>query len=139
MSATSVHASTPTTSARRPVMLRVGLFLCLFLLLLGTLPAVLDFGLNGSGWDVVVIITAVLMPSMTVATLALIPFAWNGRRPPSTAVAVIQIASTLLALPAFVVAIADGLPVFVPIIAAVGILLSLFAALLVIRGAEPTI
>ncbi len=136
MSVATDLTSTSTLPRRRPLSLRVGLFLCLFLPVIATLPAVLDFGLNRTGWDVVVIITAALTSGMTIATVALIPFAWSGRPAPTYVVVVIQLASVLLALPAFVVAFADGLPVLVPVIAAVGILLNLLAAFLVIRGQQ---
>lgn len=115
---------------RHPGTHRTGLFPSLALLLLGTPAAVVDFGLNGTGWDVVVIIIAVVAPSMTVATLALVPFAWNASPAPSYAVAIIQLASILLALPAFAVAVVDGLPP-AAIMATIGVLLNLLAAYLV--------
>ncbi|MDN5725994.1 MAG: hypothetical protein L0G99_08710 [Propionibacteriales bacterium] len=141
MSASSVlPRSSPPISApangspQRPRTLRTGLVLSLLLLVVGAIPAVTDFGLDGSAWDVVVIIAAVIAPSMAIATLLLVPFAWNGKPGPAWAIALIQMASVPFAIPAFLLFGNGEVPLAAPLSATVGALLNLLAAALVLGG-----
>lgn len=92
---TAITASPPL---RRAVPLRIGLVLATLLAVAGAVPALM-IGLDGSAWDPIVIIIAVLSGGVALGTLALVAFAWNGRRGPCIAIIVLQIVSILPALP----------------------------------------
>ena len=94
---TAITASPPL---RRAVPLRIGLVLATLLAVAGAVPALM-IGLDGSAWDPIVIIIAVLSGGVALGTLALVAFAWNGRRGPCIAIIALQIVSILPALPAF--------------------------------------
>ena len=78
---TAITASPPL---RRAVPLRIGLVLATLLAVAGAVPALM-IGLDGSAWDPIVIIIAVLSGGVALGTLALVAFAWNGRRGPCPA------------------------------------------------------
>jgi hypothetical protein len=62
-------------------------------------------------------------------TLVLIPFAWRGSSRAGWAVAILRVVSSLLGLPAFFIA---GIPAPFVIAAAVGILLAIISAVLIL-------
>lgn len=132
MSTTSIPPTSTTTPAARPVPLRIGLVLCAVLLVAAAVPS-LDVGFDGTGWDVVVVVLAVLVPAAAVATVVLVPFAWRGRRRPALAVAWIQLASLLQSVPPLLLP-AGVLPGAAYAAIGAGALLTLVAAALVLVG-----
>lgn len=129
-----MSTTAPIQVARRPVALRAGLVLSVLLALGGTIPAVFDIGFDGTGWDAVVVVVAIVSPLILVATLVLLPSAWRGRRTPALAIAALQIAAILPALPPYLHA-PGQLPPEAAISATVGIVLNLFAVALIVLGA----
>ncbi|WP_448258364.1 hypothetical protein [Microbacterium aurum] len=126
---TAITASPPL---RRAVPLRIGLVLATLLAVAGAVPALM-IGLDGSAWDPIVIIIAVLSGGVALGTLALVAFAWNGRRGPCIAIIALQIVSILPALPAFLLPAEETGPGAV-IGAVIGIALALTACALIIVG-----
>lgn len=125
------HAA-PLPESRRAA-LRTGLVLCMLLTVLATIPAVFDIGFDGSGWDVVVVVVAVLSPALMIATLVFVPFAWKGARRPRIVVAALQVAAMLPALPPFFHPL-GVLPPAANVAALIGICLNALAASLVLVG-----
>lgn len=123
-------------SPRHPLQLRIGLALAAVFTVLNAIPAVSEVGLDGTAWDVLVVFLAIYCPLTALATLALVPLAWNGRRRPAQWVAGIQIASVLALWPPFVLVFVDGIPLMAPISAGATYLLALLAAWLILRGMQ---
>jgi hypothetical protein len=127
------YPTTPTAgTGARLVPLRIGLVLCAVLLVMSAVPA-LDVGLDGSGWDIVVISLAVAVPAAALATLVLVPFAWRGARRPALAVALVQVVSNLQTVPVLLLP-AGTLPAAAVVAVLGGTVLSLVAAGLVLVG-----
>ena len=131
MSTTTIAAP----AARRPVLLRIGLVLAALLCLGGTIPAVFDIGFDGTSWDVVVVLVAIASPAILVATVVLLPFAWNGRRGSSIAIGALQLVGILPAIPPYLHAPGE-LPPEASIFATIGIALNLVAVVLIMRGMQ---
>ena len=113
----------PTTTRTTSIAQRIGL-------VLAALLGVLDIGNAISQWtDNSADPTAWAGAAFGVATLVLIPFAWRGRGGALIAVAVLRILSGLLGLPAFFI---PGVPAPFVIAAAVGIVLAVVAAVLIL-------
>ncbi len=129
--------SRSTQSTYRPIPLRIGLILAAVLTVGGALPAVLDIGFDGSGWDIVVVLVAVASPIIALATLVLVPLSWNGRRGTSIGIIALEIAAILPALPPFFHAPGE-LPAAAPISAAIGITLNLLTVGLIAAGMRRT-
>jgi hypothetical protein len=131
-----MSTTTPVQVARRPVILRIGLVLAALLAVGGTIPAVFDIGFDGTGWDVVVVLVAIISPLILVATVVLLPFAWRGRRAPSLTIIGLQLAAILPALPPYLHAPGE-LPPEAAISATIGIALNLVAVALIALGMQP--
>lgn len=127
---------TPARVTHRLTLVRVGLVLAVLLSIGGAIPAVFDIGFDGTGWDVVVVIVAIVSPLILVATVALVPFAWNGRRTPALVIAALQLAAILPALPPYLHA-PGQLPPEAAISATIGIALNLVTATLIALGMRP--
>lgn len=123
----------PTAVPTRRRSLRIGLVLAALLAVGGAVPAVAEIGFDGTGWDAVVVLVAIVSPAIAVATLVLVPLAWHGRRGPAVAVIALQLAAILPAVPPFLHAPGE-LPASASISAAIGIALNLLAVALVWRG-----
>jgi hypothetical protein len=136
-SATAAPSAAARPRPRHPIALRVGLILAALISVLNAIPA-LDVGLDGSPWDILVIFLAVFCPAIALATLALIPFAWNGRRRPAVWIAALQLAAIIGLLPPFVLVFTDGLPLIAPLSAGITILLEVLVAWLIVHGAMGT-
>lgn len=130
-----MSTATLTRAARRPAALHAGLILAVLLLVGGTIPALLDIGFDGTAWDVVVVLVAIVSPAILVATIVLLPFAWNGRRTPSITVVALQLVAVLPALPPYLHAPGE-LPPEAGIAATIGIALNLVAAALILVGMQ---
>ena len=127
------HApAAPAPRASRTA-LRTGLALCILLTVLPTIPAVFDIGFDGSGWDIVVVVVAVLSPAIMIATLLLVPVAWKGRRRSRIAVAALQVVAMFPALPPFFHPFGVLSPA-ASVAALIGICLNALAASLVVVG-----
>ena len=124
---TSITASPPL---RRAVPLRIGLVLATLLAVAGAVPALM-VGFDGSAWDPIVI--AVVSGGVALGTLAMVAFAWNGRRGPCIAIIALQLVSILPALPAFLLP-AEETGAGAIIGAVIGIALALAACALIIVG-----
>lgn len=136
-SAVAPPAAVTSSRPRHPVALRVGLVMAALISVLNAIPAVFDIGLDGTPWDILVIFLAILCPVIAVATLALVPFAWTGRRRPATWIAVMQLVAIVGLLPAFVLVFTDGLPLIAPLSAGITILLEVLVAWLIVRWMRP--
>lgn len=128
-----MSTTAPVQVARRPVVLRIGLILAALLALGGTIPAIFEIGFDGTGWDVVVVLVAIVSPLILVGTVVLLPFAWKGHRAPSLAIIGLQLAAILPALPPYLHAPGE-LPPEAAISAAIGITLNLIAVVLIALG-----
>lgn len=133
-SLTSAAPAVAHDRPQHPIALRSGLVLGAAALILSAIPAVGEIGFDGTGWDVLVAAMAVLCPAAALAALALLPFAWNGRRGPSLWSAGLQLGSIVLLLPPFVLVFTDGLPLIAPLGAAITILLQVLFAGLILHG-----
>lgn len=131
-----MSTTVPARTARRPAVLRAGLILAVLLSVGGTIPAIFDIGFDGTGWDVVVVLVAIVSPLILVVTVVLVPFAWKGRRSPSLAIMALQAAAILPALPPYLHAPGE-LPPEAAISATIGIVLNLIAVVLIALGMQP--
>ena len=131
-----MSSAVPTGAARRPIVLRIGLVLAIVLSLGGAIPAVFEIGFDGTGWDVVVVLVAIVSPLILVATIVLVPFAWRGRRAPSLVIIALQLAAILPALPPYLHA-PGQLPPEAAISATIGIALNIISAALIALGMQP--
>lgn len=122
-----------TLRPTRPTVLRIGLVLAAVLAVLDAIPA-LDVGFDGSGWDVVVVLVAVVAVLVLLGTLVLGVPAWRGNRRAALVVAVLAVVATLPTLPAFVLAATGEIPPVAAVAAGVGLLLQALAAGLILRG-----
>src|SRR4051794_37754181 len=120
--------STPTTVARAgrrlPLAVRIGLVVAA---LLGVGDVISNAAMLADGG------LAIAGVVLGVITLACVPIAWRGGRPARIAIAVSRVLSGLLGLPAFFV---DGVPAGWVVLAAVGLVLNVGAAVLVLRPVE---
>lgn len=119
----------PVAPRSRLKVRRLGLMLAVLLVLLG-LPAALDVRASGSGDVEFAIGAAALSAAIAVATVVLLVPAWRGRRAPAVAIAALQFAALLPALPAFVLP-RELVPVGGVLLAVLGVALNLAAVVLV--------
>ena len=135
-SSTAVASVRARGGARHPAALRFGLVLATLISILNAIPAVSEIGLDGTPWDVLVIFLAMFCPAIAIATVVLVPFAWNGRRRPAIWIAALQLVAIIGLLPPFFLVFLDGLPVIAPISAGITIVLEVLAAWLIIHGMQ---
>lgn len=100
MSGSSAPAIPAAGRARRLGPLRAGLIIATVFALLGVLPS-LDMGFDGSAWDVVLIVFAVLSILVLLGSIACLILGWNGRRRAAIAACVLQVVSLIPSLPVF--------------------------------------
>jgi len=117
---------------RTRLLQKIGIVLAA-LLALGSLPTALQIGFDGSGWNPVVVIIAVLTLGIAIATLVLAPFAWRGGRRSAITIIVLLAVSILPALPAFFLP-SNEVPVWGVLVASVGTVLTVVAIVLVASG-----
>lgn len=120
-------ASPVATEPSRPGLLRTGLIIAA---VLAAGDLVVSVG-QIAGSDPVALVVTVAVVIAAIATLVLVPFAWNGRRGPAFAIAVLRPLSALTALPAFFF---PGVPAAFVALAASGILVAAAAAALILLG-----
>lgn len=140
MSATANHSApsdaASNASPRKPGLLRIGLVLCALLAVLSAIPAVSEIGLDGTEWDILVIAMAIVMPLIAIATIALVPFGWSGRRRPALLVVGMQ-GVLLLQLVIPIILFATGeVPLPAVVAATVSAALTVLAMVFVVRGAR---
>lgn len=119
---------------RRLGLLRAGLIIAAVFALLGVLPS-LDMGFDGSAWDVVLIVFAVLSVVVLLGSIACLILGWNGRRAAAISACVLQVISLIPSLPAFFLphheTTAEGPG---PLIAVVGIVLTAVVIAIILFG-----
>jgi len=121
----SQHLDAPV--AQRTGVLRRGLILAIVLAALDVVTGILAvFGSFFAPPEVGILIIA-----LGVATLVVVPYAWNGRRSPALIAIVVRLLSAATALPAFFV---PDVPAAGIVAAAVGILISVLCAYLIASG-----
>ena len=139
MSITSTSAAAAVSAAqgpRRPALLRIGLILCALLAVLSAIPAVAEIGFDGSAWDILVVAMAIVLPLIALATVALVPIAWRGRRRPALAIVWMQ-AVLLLQLVVPLILFATGeVPLPAVIAATISAAITAMAMVLVVKGAQ---
>ncbi len=119
--------STITAPKSRTTIRRVGLVLATALAVLGAIPSLIGIS------DVVSLAIGIFSTGIAVATLVLLVPAWRGRRAPALATAILQLGAILPALPAFFLP-SDEVPAGNVVLAAVGSLLNVLAAVLILVG-----
>lgn len=134
MSASSLSASATHPTARRLGLLRAGLIVATVFALLGVLPS-LDMGFDGSAWDTVLIVFAILSALVALGAIACLILGWNGRRGAAIAAIVLQVISLIPSLPAFFLprheTTAEGPG---PLLAVIGIILTAGVIALILFG-----
>lgn len=100
MSASPLTSAITETRPRRLGMLRTGLVIGAIFGLLGVLPS-LDMGFDGSGWDVVLIVFAILSVLVAIAAIICAVVGWHGRRGAAITACIVQVISLIPSLPAF--------------------------------------
>jgi len=119
------HLDSPV--AQRTRVLRRGLILAIVLAALDVVTGILAvFGSFFAPPEVGIVIIA-----LGVATLVVVPYAWNGRRTPALIAIVVRLLSAATGLPAFFV---PDVPAAGIVAAAVGILISVLCAYLIASG-----
>lgn len=133
--ATATASSATLASPRsRLGMLRVGLVAAAVLGVIGLVP-VFGIGFDGSGWDIVLVVLAVVAVLVAVGTTASAVLGWNGRRGPAILTCVLLVVSNLPAVPAFLLPAEEtGAEGPGRLLAVLGILLSGAAIALVVLG-----
>lgn len=132
MSASSASVIHP--APRRLALLRVGLIIATVFALLGVLPS-LDMGFDGSAWDVVLVVFAILSAVVALGTIACLILGWSGRPGAAIAACVLQVISLIPSLPAFFLprheTTAEGPG---PLLAVIGIVLTAAVIALILLG-----
>lgn len=134
---TSTNTSSAVASARLGL-LRTGLVLAAVFGVLGLAP-LLDLGFDGTGWDVVLVVFAVLAVIVAAGCIAGAVWGWNGRRGPAILSVGLLIVSIVPSLPAFFLPIvettAEGPG---PLLAGIGLVITLAVVTLILVGLRRT-
>ena len=134
MSASTPVAIAPTTVPARVGLLRTGLVLAAVYSVFGLIP-LFAMGFNGSGWDVVLIVFAVISVIVAAGCIAASVFGWNGRPVPAIIAVVLTIVSVVPSLPAFFLPLAETTAEGPgPLLAAIGIVITVVIVALILVG-----
>ena len=127
-------AAAPTTLSARLGMLRTGLVLAAVYSVLGLIP-LFAIGFDGSGWDVALIVFAVISVVVAAGCIAAAVLGWNGRRVPAIIAVILTIVSVVPSLPAFFLPLAETTAEGPgPLLAVSGIVITVVIVALILVG-----